>query len=158
MNEKPTRLPRWKAVLDSMFEELRSGAPRAQTYWAQQLAFGPVFFHVVVLAVRKGAISPSDLELVRIVLPLAQSMLGALPDGSGGDPASFFLLARRQAQALSWGRRRHLAKLAARLGMEPSGSPPYDPVPRRFQRPYELIGWTPPLTEKPSANVEKFPD
>lgn len=150
MNEKSTRLQRWKAVLDRMFVELRSGAPRAQTYWAQQLAFGPVFFHVVVLAVRGGAIPPNELELLRVLIPLAQSMLGALPDGSGGDPASFFLLAHRQAQALSWGRRRHLSRLAARLGMETSGSP-YDPVPRRFQRPYELIGWTPPLAKTPKA-------
>jgi hypothetical protein len=156
VNEKPSRLSRWEAVLDRMFAELRSGAPRAQTYWAQQLAFGPVFFHVVVLAVRRGIIPPDDLELVRVVVPFAQSMLGALPDGSGGDPASFFLLAHRQAQALSLGRRRHLARLAVRLGMEPSGST-YDPVPRRFQRPYELIGWTPPLAERPSASVDKVP-
>jgi hypothetical protein len=144
-------LPRWKAVLDRMFEELSSGSSRAQAYWAQQLAFGPVFFNVIALAVRRSVIQPKDLELVRMVVPLAQSMLGALPDGSGGDPASFFLLAHRQAQALSWGRRHHLARLAARLGMETSGSP-YDPVPRRFQRPYELIGWTPPLIERHAAS------
>ena len=137
-----------------MFEELRSGVPRAQSYWAQQLAFGPVFFNVIALAVRRGVIPSNDLELVRLVVPLAQSMLGALPDGTDGDPASFFLLAQRQAQALSVGRRRHLSRLAVRLGMEPSGSP-YDPVPRRFQRPYELIGWTPPSAESPSASIEK---
>jgi hypothetical protein len=39
---------RWQAVLDQMFEELRSGSPRAEVYWAQQLAFGPVFFYAVV--------------------------------------------------------------------------------------------------------------
>jgi hypothetical protein len=126
-----------------MFEELRSGSPRAQSYWAQQLAFGPVFFNAVALAVRGGFLAPDDLDLVRSVVPLAQSMLGALPDGSDGDPASFFLLAHRQAQALALGRRRRLTRLAGRLGLEMSGSP-YDPVPRRFQRPYELIGWTPP--------------
>jgi hypothetical protein len=153
VNEEPAWLPRWKAVLDRMFEELRSGSPRAQAYWAQQLAFGPVFFNVIALAVRSSVIPPSDLELVGVVLPLAQSMLGALPDGSGGDPASFFLLAHRQAKALSWGRRRRLTRLAARLGLEPSDSP-YDPVPRRFQRPYELIGWTPLLADKPSASSE----
>jgi hypothetical protein len=147
VNEEPTWPARWGPVLDHMFEELRSGFPRAQAYWAQQLAFGPVFFHAVALAVRSGAIPPDDLELVRAVVPLAQSMLGALPDGSDGDPASFFLLAHRQAQALSWGRRRHLARLAARLGLETPG-PPYDPVPRRFQRPYELIGWAPPPAER----------
>jgi len=156
VNEVLAWLPRWKAVLDCMFEELRSGSPRAQAYWAQQLAFGPVFFNVIALAVRRGVIPPNDLELVRAVIPLAQSMLGALPDGSGGDPSSFLLLAHRQAQALSSGRRRRLAKLATRLGMETSALP-YDPVPRRFQRPYELIGWTPPVADRNSSGIEKVP-
>ena len=142
MSQEPA-LGGWQAVLDRMFEELRSGSSRAEAYWAQQLAFGPVFFHAVVLAVRNGALAASDLELLRRIVPMALSMLGALPDGSAGDPASLYLLARRQAQVLAWGRRRHLVRLAARLGVEASGAP-YDPVPRRFQRPYELIGWRPP--------------
>jgi hypothetical protein len=125
-----------------MFEELRSEAPRAQAYWAQQLAFGPVLFHAVTLAVRGGALPSEDLERLRELLPLALSMLGALPDGCAGDPHSLFLLARRQAQALAWGRRRQLARLAERIGLEVS-SLPYSPVPRRFLRPYELIGWRP---------------
>jgi hypothetical protein len=140
---EPAGLGAWQAVLDRMFEELRSGSSRTEAYWAQQLAFGPVFIHAVALAVRKGTIGADDLDHLRRMLPLALSMLGALPDGCDGDPASFFLLARRQAQVLAWGRRRHLTKLAARLGVETPG-PPYDPVPRRFQRPYELIGWRPP--------------
>ena len=126
-----------------MFEELASGASRAQAYWAQQLAFAPVFPHAAILAVRRGSILPRDLEQLRLLVPLALSMLGALPDGCAGDPASFFLLARRQASAMAWGRRRHLVRLAARLGLE-TPSPTYEPVPRRFQRPYELIGWHPP--------------
>jgi hypothetical protein len=126
-----------------MFEELRSGSARAETYWAQKIAFGPVFFYAVALAVRGGAVPPDDLERLRQIVPLALSMLGALPDGCDGDPASFFLLARRQAQVLAWGRRHHLVRLAARLGLETS-SPPIEPVPRRFLRPYELIGWNPP--------------
>ncbi|MEA2560058.1 MAG: hypothetical protein QOH06_1562 [Acidobacteriota bacterium] len=143
MKEEPTELGGWQPVLGRMFEELRSGSSRTDTYWAQQLAFGPVFIHAVILAVRKSAIAEDDLELLRRILPMALSMLGALPDGSAGDPASLYLLARRQAQVLAWGRRRHLARLAARLGVAASASP-YDPVPRRFQRPYELIGWRPP--------------
>jgi hypothetical protein len=143
---------RWQPVLARMFEELRTGSARAQTYWAQQLAFGPVFFHAVVLAVRREAVAADDLEHLRQLLPLALSALGALPDGCAGDPTSLFLLARRQAQALAWGRRRHLARLAARLGLDTS-SLPYGPVPRRFQRPYELIGWSPkaatPVWKKP---------
>jgi hypothetical protein len=143
MNED--RASRWQAVLRQMFEELRSGSPRAEVYWAQQLAFGPVFFYAVLLAVRNDAIPANDLELLRRVVPYALSTLGALPDGSEGDPARLLLLARRQAQALSCGRRQHLAKLSARLGLK-MASLPYDPVPRRFQRPYELIGWNPPPT------------
>jgi hypothetical protein len=143
MSENAARPSRWQPVLERMFEELRSGSPRAETYWTQQLAFGPVFPHAVALAVRSGAIPPDDLERVRQIVPPALSMLGALPDGCDGDPASFFLLARRQAQALAWGRRHQLTRLAARLGVEMSSSP-YDPVPRRWLRPYELIGWNPP--------------
>jgi hypothetical protein len=142
MSRESTQASGWQAVLDRMFEELRSGAPRAQAYWAQQLAFGPVFMHAVALAVRHGTIPPADLEQLRQVLPFALSMLGALPDGCDGDPASFFLLARRQAQVLAWGRRHQLTRLAARLGLDPA-SLPDGPVPRRFQRPYELLGWKP---------------
>jgi hypothetical protein len=126
-----------------MYEELRSGSPRAQAYWAQQIAFGPVFLHVIALAARNDMIPSGDLENVRQLLPLALSMLGALPDGCAGDPASFLILARRQAQVLAWGRRRHLVRLAARLGIDLSKMP-LAPVPSRFQRPYELIGWHPP--------------
>lgn len=142
MNGEPVRPSRWQPVIEKMFEELRSGSPRAEAYWAQQLAFSPVFFYAVVLAVREGAIPPDDLERLRRLVPLALSLLGALPDGSDGDSASLFLLARRQARALDLGRRQHLAKLAARLGLE-IPSLPYGPVPRRFLRPYELIGWSP---------------
>jgi hypothetical protein len=143
VKEEPAGLGGWKTVLDRMFEELRSGSSRAETYWAQQLAFGPVFIHAVILAVRKAVIGQDDLEHLRRILPMAMSMLGALPDGCAGDPASLYLLARRQAQVLAWGRRRHLARLAGRLGVKAS-APSYDPVPQRFQRPYELIGWRPP--------------
>jgi hypothetical protein len=152
VNGELDRPSRWQGVLEQMFEELRSGSPRAEVYWAQQLAFGPVFFYAVVLAVRGGAIPPHGLALLRQVVPQALSLLGALPDGSAGDPTRLFVLARRQAQALAWGRRQHLARLAARLGLEMS-SRPYDPVPRRFQRPYELIGWCPPRPETKSEPI-----
>ncbi len=143
MNAAAAPPSRWQAVLDQMFEELRSGSARAEAYWAQQIAFGPVFFHAIAQAVRFDTISRSDLELVRQVVPLALSMLGALPDGCAGDPASLRLLAHRQASVLAWGRRRQLARLAARLGLNPAMLSS-DPVPRRFQRPYELLGWRPP--------------
>src|SRR4051794_17766808 len=110
---------RWQAVLDRMFEELRSGSPRAEVYWAQQLAFSPVFFYAVVLAVREDALSLNDRDHLRRIVPLALSLLGALPDG--GDSASLLLLARRQASALAVGRRQLLVRLAERLGLEISG-------------------------------------
>jgi hypothetical protein len=143
MNARRDRGSRWRPVLARMFEELRSGSPRAEGYWAQQLAFGPVFFYAVLLAVRDGAVSADDLERLRRLVPLALSLLGALPEGGDGDPASLILLARRQVTALGWGRRRLLVRLGARLGLEMS-RPSYEPVPRRLQRPYELIGWNPP--------------
>lgn len=139
----PVQQTRWQAVLDQMFEELRSGSPRAEVYWAQQLAFGPVFFYAVVLAVREDILSPDDRDHLRRIVPLALSLLGALPEGNGGDPTSLLLLARRQASALAVGRRQQLTKLAARLGLEISNLP-YEPVLGRLQRPYELIGWRPP--------------
>jgi|SRR6476661_1474416 len=142
MNERSAQPSHWQTALQKMFEELRSGSPRAEVYWAQQLAFSPVFFYAVVLTVREDAISPTDRDHLRRIVPLALSLLGALPDGNGGDPATLLLLARRQASALAVGRRQQLAKLAARLGLEIS-SLPYEPVPGRLQRPYELIGWRP---------------
>jgi hypothetical protein len=143
VNEHSVRQTRWQPVLAQMFEELRAGSPRAEVYWAQQLAFGPVFFYAVLLAVREGILSPEDRDHLRRIVPMALSLLGALPDGNGGDPATLLLLARRQASALAVGRRQLLTRLAARLGVEIS-NPPYEPVPGRLQRPYELIGWRPP--------------
>jgi hypothetical protein len=144
VNESAPALPeRWQVVLDQMFAELGSGSPRAEAYWAQQLAFGPVFFYAVLLALRKGAIAPRDLDLLRKTVPLAVALLGALPDDCGGRPRRRRLLAHRQVQALELGRRQGLARLAKRLGLEVS-SRLYEPVPRRLLRPYELIGWVPP--------------
>lgn len=150
MIQQPVLPTRWEVLLARMFEELRSGSPRAEAYWAQQLAFGPVFFYAVLLAMRGGVIPPDDLVLLRRMIPLALSLLGALPNGSDGDPTSLLVLARRQAQALALGRRRHLTSLAVRLGLELS-SAPYEPVPRRLLRSYELIGWRPP---RPNLGVE----
>jgi hypothetical protein len=143
MKETPSQLSPWQPVLEQMFAELHSVEPRAEVYWAQQLAFGPVFFYAVVLAVRSGLLEPQDLERLRQLVPQALALLGALPDGSDGDPIRLRLLANRQAQALVFGRRRHLARLAARLGVQMS-SLPYEPVPSRLLNPYELIGWLPP--------------
>lgn len=140
----------WQPVLEQMFTELRSGAPRAEGYWAQQLAFGPVLIHAVSLALHRGTIAPADQELLRKLFPLAMALLGALPDDCDGDPHSLRLLARRQAEVLAWGRRRHLQRVGARVGAELPSSP-YEPVPRRLRRAYELIGWRPPVLGSQTA-------
>ena len=85
MNKRSTQKSHWQTVLQQMFEELQSGSPRAEVYWAQQLAFSPVFFYAVVLAVREDAISANDRDHLRRIVPLALSLLGALPDGNGWD-------------------------------------------------------------------------
>jgi len=136
------RSTNWRPVLDRMFGELGSREARVESYWAQQLAFAPVLLHALGSAVRLGELDSIQLDLLRRVLPLAQSMLGALPDGCGGDPTTLHLLARRQAAALAWGRRRHIIRLAARIGLDLGGQP-IGVVPRRFQRPYPLLGWRP---------------
>jgi hypothetical protein len=52
------------------------------------------------------------------------------------------VLARRQAAALSWGRRRHLLRLASKLGMSPESTSPCFVSPSRCH-PYPLLGWAP---------------
>lgn len=142
MSDSSVLPSRWKPIIEQMLDELGANTVRAQVYWAQQLAFGPVLIHAVALAVRYHAFSQEELGLIREIVPFALSMLGALPDGCAGDPVSLQLHARRQAQVLSWGRRRHLVRLAGRLGLATPGLGS-DPVPRRFLRPYRLIGWSP---------------
>lgn len=142
MSEPTPKRVDWRPILDRMFEELRAGSARGEGYWAQQVAFAPVLPYAVALAVRRGEVASEDLELLRRLLPDALALLGALPDGSDGDPYRLALLARRQARALASGRRRFLVRLASRLGLEIS-EPPYEPVPSRLLRPYELLGWRP---------------
>lgn len=144
MSETPES-ERWKPVLKRMFADLRTGAPRAEAYWAQQMAFGPVLIHAVALAVHRRQVTPAERELLRKLLPHAFSLLGALPDGCDGDPHSLHLLARRQARVLAYGRRKLLRRLAARIGLDFAGLPD-GPVPDRFRRAYELIGWRPPAS------------
>lgn len=133
----------WRPVLERMFDELASGQPRAESYWAQQLAFAPVLFFAVVAAVREDALDEEQIDLLHGILPMALAALGVLPDGCDGDPAAFYLLARRQASALVWGRRRQILKLASRIGLDLE-SAHLGVVPRRLRRPYPLLGWRPP--------------
>jgi hypothetical protein len=132
---------RWAPVVAAMLAELRSHSARAEAYWAQQLAFGPVLVHAISLAVRSGEVPTASVPDLARVVRLAGEALGALPDGCSHDPTALQLLARRQAVVVAWGRRRHLARLGARLGLEPT---PLGPVPQRLVRPYPLIGWRPP--------------
>jgi hypothetical protein len=133
-------LEAWDQTLDTMFAELQRGDPRSETYWAQQLAFGPVFVHAVALRWRSGSIPPDDAPALVRCLQLAFSAFAALPELDGGDPTALRLLAVRQARAIGWGRRGSLAALLARLGG--TGVTPAA-VPSRMARPYELIGFRP---------------
>lgn len=89
----------------------------------------------------------TDLPLLRRLVGLALQALGALPGDAGRDPTRLLLLARRQATALAWGRRRQLSRLACRLGAEPAEAPLTE-VPERLLRPYPLMGWAPVLPEE----------
>jgi hypothetical protein len=135
-----TRARSWDEVLAQMMAELRGGEPRAEAYWAQQLAFGPVLVHALALRARAHGISEADAPSLARVLELAAAGLGPLPE-EGRDPAALAILARRQAAALATGRRRQLAGLAARHGLTLEVAA--GPVPARMLRPYPLLGWRP---------------
>lgn len=123
-----------------MLAELRKGEPRATAYWAEQLAFGPVLVHALRLHLRSAALPAEESQALGEAVRLAKAALGALPEQPGLAPATLHILARRQARALSWGRRRSLTRLLARLGaVEPDAST----VPSRMTRPYALLGWHP---------------
>ena len=132
----------WEAVLERMLRELRSNEPRADAYWAQQLALGPVLFHALSLRLRTDGPSEADAPHLTRVLQLAAAVLGPLPE-VGNDPTALAILARRQAAALTTGRRRQIARLAARHGLA-SGAHVPEAVPPRLVRPYPLLGWLPP--------------
>lgn len=135
----------WDTLLDQMTAELRSASPRADAYWAQQLAFGPVLFHALSLRVRDG-VPADDLPHLRRVLLLAMRGLGTLPEAADG--AALSQLARRQASALASGRRTQLRRMATRLQVDP---PPIDVVPTSFLRAYPVIGWKPPGNPPPAC-------
>jgi len=135
----------WSGVLDQMFAELHRGESRTVAYWAQQMAFSPVLFHALALRLRADEVPEEDQKLLREVVALALAGLGALPDEGGSDPSALQFLARRQAAALSWDRRRHLRRLAAKLGLKLDEQNPGF-VPSSMCRPYPLLGWKAPET------------
>jgi hypothetical protein len=131
----------WDPVLDQMMTEIDDGSPRAETYWAQQLAFGPVLVHALRLRLRDSPPSPEQARRLARCVDLAFGALGSLPDTPGEDPIALRLLAARQARAISWRRRLTLARLLERLGEPAPGHPGV--VPSRMTRPYPLIGFRP---------------
>ena len=142
----------WAGVVEQMMSELRASGPREQSYWAQQLAFGPVLVHALALGLRERAPSAA--------VRLALRGLGPLPEAPGLDAALLAALAGRQARALAWGRRRTLRRLLRRHGTEivterdraASGG---GPVMERMLRPYPLLGWRPedPVDGGPGHDV-----
>lgn len=131
----------WDDVVDRMLRETAREGPRAEAYWAQQLAFSPVFVHALRLRMRQSAFSPDDKTQVQQLVCVALTALSALPERPGADPAALAILAGRQARAAQWGRRRTLNRMLERLGTRAdavSGE-----VPDRLTRPYALLGWRP---------------
>lgn len=124
-----------------MLDELRSGGARAQSYWAQQLAFAPVVVHALSLTMRDHPPSVADREAISAAVSLALSALGALPEQPGVEPSSLATMAQRQARALAWGRRRTLQRLLRHLGT--STPPDSGAGAARFRRSYPLLGWSP---------------
>ena len=131
----------WSETIATMLQELRSGGARAQSYWAQQLAFAPVVVHALSLALRDHPPSVADREAIAAAVSLALSALGALPEQAGVEPSLLAAMAQRQARALAWGRRRTLQRLLRRLA---AGTPPESSAgAARLLRPYPLLGWSP---------------
>lgn len=144
----------WSKEVDRMLAELRAGEPRALAYWAQQLAFSPVFFHALMLEVRSGKVSDDERGRLREAVTLALAGLGALPEALGSDLPALHLLARRQAAALSWDRRKQLRRLSVKLGLSPDEHNPGF-VPSSMCRPYPLLGWKPPASPTPPSASSK---
>jgi hypothetical protein len=131
----------WSSSIEAMLDELRGGGARAQSYWAQQLAFAPVVVHALSLSLRDHTPSVSDREAIAGAVTIALSALGALPEQPGVEPSLLATMAQRQARALAWGRRRTLQRLLRRLG---TGTPPdSSEYAARLLRPYPLLGWRP---------------
>ena len=121
-----------------MIRELEGGEARAESYWAEQLAFGPVLVHALGLRLRHAPIAVP--ALVRCV-ELAHAAFGSLPEPPEADPVGLRLLANRQARALGWRRRAMLCRLLVRLGATVAPVPGV--APPRLSRCYPLSGFRP---------------
>lgn len=131
----------WDATVDGMLDDLRRGYPRDASYWAQQMAFGPVLMHAIALRLRAGPLPGSDAAVLGECANLALVGFAALPDLDGGDPTALRLLAGRQARAIGWGRRGTLLRFLRHLGSPVEDAP--RTVPARMLRPYPLLGFRP---------------
>jgi len=77
----------WTGVVELMMNEMQAGGPREQSFWAQQLAFGPVLVHALALGLRERAPSVEDRDVLDAAVRLALTGLGPLPEEPGLDPA-----------------------------------------------------------------------
>lgn len=136
------RAERWAMLVENLLTDCGGGNARAQTYWAQQLAFGPVLIYALGLRLRRVPLSVENRQGLIDVVRLAVSGLGSLPEAPGRDPHDLLRLARRQASALASGRRSRLQRLLALLDPGSTDRATDLVVPDRMLRPYPLIGWT----------------
>jgi len=131
----------WDAVVEQMLRELASGGPRAESFWAQQLAYAPVLIHALRCRRRRAELTEDQTRLLIPCLLLACGGLGALPDPPWPDPGAVRRTASRQVRALGWNRRRLLERLLSDLG---ASAPDRGAIaPSRMLRPYDLIGFHP---------------
>lgn len=131
--------PDWGPTIDQMLRELETSDARTESYWAQQIAFGPLLIHALALRLRAEPTIVTQ-PLVQCV-ELALSGFGSLPEPPAADSTSLRLLAMRQARALGWCRRANLRRLLLRLGSSPSAQ--IGTAPSRMARSYPLIGFRP---------------
>lgn len=132
----------WAARVEQMLKELRGGSPRAQSYWAQQLAFSPVLVHALGLELRDRSLATAERETLASALGLALAGFAALPQEPGIEPSRLAVLGQRQARAIAWGRGRTLRRLLQRIG-EQARAPIGESGNARLLRAYPLLGWEP---------------
>jgi len=137
-----TRRAGWERLVLQFIDDCATGSARDLTYWAQQLAYAPVFVNAFAVWLRENRPDAGQTGKLLAAIELALNGLDALPEVHEIDSSALLRLARRQADALGLRRRMVLKSLSRRLGRDLDGLP-MGFVPHRMLRSYPLIGWKP---------------